>query len=303
MTVADPAHGADAAPTPPMPAVGPALPYPVKAGVTWVRSAGWAVRRRGRTDERGLRVLFYHRVSDERDELAVAPRRFRAQMDLLASEGFRVVDLVEVVRLLDAGQLPPRTIGLSFDDGFLDVRENALPVLAEHGFRATVFITTGVTGGRFRFSWYDRQPPVMSWDDVVELDRGETLSFEAHTVSHPSLVAVGERTAAAEIADSRRELEERLARPVTTFAYPAGLFGERERRLVIDAGFTSAFSCEPGVNVSGTDRFTLRRRQIDARDRLLDFRAKVGGGHDRPLPMRALYRRVRHGAQSGVALR
>jgi peptidoglycan/xylan/chitin deacetylase (PgdA/CDA1 family) len=146
------------------------------------------------------------------------------------------------------------------------------------------------------FPWYERrQPAVLGWDDVVALDREGTLRFEAHTVSHPSLIAVGDEVAAAEIGESRRELESRLGRGVSLFAYPAGLFGERERRLVAKAGYTAAVSCEPGVNRAGGDPFALRRRQIDSRDRLVDFKAKVGGGHDSPLPLRGAYRRLRYG--------
>ena len=65
---------------------------------------------------------------------------------------------------------------------------------------------------------------------------------------------------------------------------------------MIESGLRIAVSCEPGVNDAATDRFALRRRQIDGRDALLDFRAKVGGGHDSPLPLRDLYRRSRFGA-------
>ena len=278
-----------------LPGVGPSLPYPVKAAVTLGRSAAWLARTRGRVATGGLRILLYHRVAADDDALALSPRRFRDQMGHLASEGYRVVDLIEALRLLDAGQPPARTLGLTFDDGFADVAEHALPVLAEHGFRATVFITTGVTDGRLAFPWYERQPPVLGWDEVVELDRAGTLRFEAHTVSHPSLLAVDDATAEAEIRHSRHELEGQLGRPVTAFAYPAGLFGERERRLVEDAGYTAAVSCEPGVNGPASDRFALRRRQIDSRDRLLDFKAKIGGGHDTPLPLRETYRRLRYG--------
>ena len=162
-----------------------------------------------------------------------------------------------------------------------------------------MFVTTGVTDGRRSFPWYaGEQPPVLGWDEVVALDREGTLRFEAHTVTHPSLLAVDDDSARAEIRDSRTELEARLGRPVSAFAYPAGLFGERERRLVAEAGYAAAVSCEPGVNGADTDRFALRRRQIDARDRLLDFRAKVGGGHDTPLPLRGVYRRVRYGMRT-----
>ena len=81
---------------------------------------------------------------------------------------------------------------------------------------------------------------------------------------------------------------------MTAFCYPAGVFGERERGLVAEAGFDSAVSCEPGVNTAATDRFALHRIQIDHRDGLLEFRAKLGGGFDSPLPLRGLYRRVRY---------
>jgi peptidoglycan/xylan/chitin deacetylase (PgdA/CDA1 family) len=277
--------------------IGPSLPYPVKAAVTRLRSAAWLGRSRGHADESGLRILFYHRVADAPDELAVPTRRFREQMDFLASAGYRVVDVVQAAALLAEGDAVERTIGLSFDDGYLDLAENALPVLSEHGFRATVFVATGVTDGRASFAWYRRQPPLLTWDDIVELDGG-TFEFEAHTETHPNLLDVDDERAAAEIVGSKAELESRLGRPVTAFSYPAGLFGPRERRLVIAAGYDVAVSCEPGVNLPSTDRFALRRRQIDSRDRLLDFRAKVGGGHDTPLPLRGVYRRLRYGEGS-----
>jgi peptidoglycan/xylan/chitin deacetylase (PgdA/CDA1 family) len=281
-----------------LPGVGPSLPYPVKAALTLGRSTAWLARTRGRPDTStsGLRILLYHRVADDHDALALSPHRFREQMEHLAAEGYRVVDLIEALGLLQAGPLPPRTIGLTFDDGFADLAEHALPVLAEHGFHATVFVTTGVTDGRLTFPWYEHQPRVLGWDEVVDLDRAGTFRFEAHTVSHPSLLAVDDATAETEIRESKLELEGRLGRPVTAFAYPAGLFGDRECRLVADAGYSAAVSCEPGVNGPSCDRFALRRRQIDSRDRLLDFKAKIGGGHDTPLPLRATYRRLRYGS-------
>jgi peptidoglycan/xylan/chitin deacetylase (PgdA/CDA1 family) len=279
--------------------IGPTLPSPVNAAVTHVRSAAWLARSRGRADESGIRILFYHRIADDGDELAVAPARFREQMHYLASAGYRVVDVVEVADRLTRGEVPHRTIGLNFDDGYLDVAENALPVLSELGFRATVFIATGVTDGRASFEWYRRQPPLLTWDEIVQLDREATLEFEAHSVTHPNLLTVDDQRATAEILGSRHELEMRLGRPVTAFSYPAGLFGERERGLVVQAGYRVAVSCRPGINRPSTDRFALLRRQVDAGDRLLDFRAKVGGGHDTPLPLRRVYRRVRYGEGTG----
>jgi hypothetical protein len=148
------------------------------------------------------------------------------------------------------------------------------------------------------FDGYRRQPDVLDWDLIGELDREGTLRFEAHSMTHPNLSALDEHVARHEIEGSKVALEARLKRPVEAFAYPSGLFGARDRRLVREAGFRVAVSCEPGVNGPATDRLALRRRQIDARDSLLDFRAKLGGGLDTPLPLRAGYRRRLLGAHA-----
>jgi peptidoglycan/xylan/chitin deacetylase (PgdA/CDA1 family) len=277
--------------------LGPRMLYPAKAAVTRARSLLWHARTRGRPVGIGLRILFYHRVSDDRDELAVTPAAFTAQMEWLAKAGYRALHVAEAVSQLRAGNAEG-VVGLSFDDGYLDVAEHAGPVLERLGFSATVFVATGVTDGRESFSWYARQPPLIGWEQMRELDERGTLRFEGHTVSHPNLLALGDDGAAAEIGDGKRELEERLGRPVSVFCYPAGLFGERERRLVAGAGFELATSCEPGLNTTETDPYALRRVQVDARDALVDVRAKVLGGHDSPLPLRAVYRRLRFGAST-----
>lgn len=273
--------------------------YALKAVGTRARSTAWELRTHGEPDGSGLRILFYHRISDDRDELAVSPRSFRQHLDYLASQSYRVVDVLEAAELLDRGDPPPRTVGLSFDDGYLDVAEQALPLLAERGFRATVFVAPAVIDGWATFRWYDRQPPLLAWDEIVELDHEGTLRFEAHSLTHPNLLKLREAAAREEIAGSKAALEARLGRPVLAFSYPSGLFGIRERGLVAAAGYRVAVSCEPGVNSRGTDRLSLRRVQVDRRDGLLDFRAKLGGGHDSPPPLRGLYRRRRYGMGAG----
>jgi peptidoglycan/xylan/chitin deacetylase (PgdA/CDA1 family) len=269
--------------------------YLAKAGSTRARSAAWLMRTRGRLDTSGLRILFYHRVSDDRDELAVTPAAFAEQMDYLASEAYRVVDVLSAIDLLESGKPLARTVALTFDDGFLDLAEHALPILSERGFNATVFVAPAVTDGRASFSWYREQPPpLLAWEDIVELDRDGTLRFEAHSLTHPNLPALDDDEAREEIAGSKLELENHLGRVVRAFSYPTGLFGEREERMVAEAGYEIGVGCEPGVNDRSTDRFALRRRQVDARDSLLDFRAKLGGGHDSSPALRGLYRRLRY---------
>ena len=276
--------------------LGPAWVQAVKPALTRVRTRLWEVRGRPRHD--GLRVLFYHRVSDDPDPLAIAPRRFEAQMGVLRDEGYRVVDVVEAGRLLSGSDPLERVVALSFDDGYRDIAEHALPVLGRHGFRATVFVATGVIDGTARFTWYERQPPVLGWSEIAALDGDSAFSFEAHTITHPNLTALLPEVAEREIAGSRSALEDRLGRAVAGFCYPAGVYGARERALVERAGFTVATTCEPGANTPASDLLTLRRTAIDGTDRLADFRAKLAGGHDRPSVLRAAYRGVRFRSRS-----
>ncbi|MGZ4418278.1 MAG: hypothetical protein ACXVRV_08890, partial [Gaiellaceae bacterium] len=56
--------------------VAPSPFYAAKAILTRARSAAWLARTSGRSAPNGIRILFYHRVSPERDELAVSPERF-----------------------------------------------------------------------------------------------------------------------------------------------------------------------------------------------------------------------------------
>jgi peptidoglycan/xylan/chitin deacetylase (PgdA/CDA1 family) len=277
--------------------LGPSWLYPLKAGATHARSALWLARTRGRgpAGEPGARILFYHRVSDDPDVLAVRPRRFAAQMELVAEHGLRCVDVAELGRRLAEGEPTESLVGLSFDDGYLDVAEHAVPALERLGFTGTVFLATALTSGEAPLTWYDRPPPLIPWELARRLDGG-VLRFEAHTQTHPNLLQVDEARAREEIAGGKAELEAQLGRRVDAFCYPAGLFGPRERRLVAEAGFRIAVSCEPGLNTSAVDPLALHRVQVDRSDLALDFRAKLLGGHDTPLPLRAAWRRRRLGA-------
>jgi peptidoglycan/xylan/chitin deacetylase (PgdA/CDA1 family) len=156
-----------------------------------------------------------------------------------------------------------------------------------------MFVVPGVVDGTARFTWYETPPPVLSWREIVELDRSSPLRFEAHTLSHPNLTSLDDADAWHEIAGSREVLGQHLGRVVTTFCYPGGFYGEREVSMVAAAGYLVAVTCDPGVNSSSMHPLSYRRTAIDGWDTLMDFRAKLAGAHDRPLPLQALYRRFR----------
>ena len=104
---------------------------------------------------RGLAVLIYHRVGREADPLRprmATASEFRGQMRVLARY-FRPYMLAEGLRLLREGRLPSRSVAVTFDDGYADNVQVALPILREEGIPATFFIATSyLDGGRM---WND----------------------------------------------------------------------------------------------------------------------------------------------------
>jgi CelD/BcsL family acetyltransferase involved in cellulose biosynthesis len=267
-----------------------------KAVLTEARIRTWKPRP---DDPGALRVFLYHRISDDPDPLALSPAKFRQQMEYLATNGVRAIDIVTALDRLYAGELEPRTVALTFDDGFRDVLDNAEPVLAEHGFSATVFVSTAVIDGEARYTWAPLDAATPSWAEIRKMDAGGVLRFEPHSRTHPDLRELDDVEARDEIAGSKVELERQLERETHAFCYPAGFYEAREPELVREAGLRYGVTCEPGVNTASTDPYLIHRVQVEATDSLRAFTAKASGSHDRPLPGRARYRRVRYGDRRG----
>jgi len=96
---------------------------------------------------RRLLILGYHggSTSDEHEwdgELYMTPDTLRSRFEALRSGGYDVLSLDDALRRMHAGTLPPRSVALTFDDGALDFLTEAVPLLQEFGFPATVYLTT-----------------------------------------------------------------------------------------------------------------------------------------------------------------
>ena len=104
-----------------------------------------------------FQILIYHRVTPSRLAFAIDARpveQFDRQMRILA-RSYRVLPLVEILARSREGTLPPRALAVTFDDGYADNYEHALPVLRKHGIPATVFVVTGCIGTGV-VPWHDR---------------------------------------------------------------------------------------------------------------------------------------------------
>ena len=224
-------------------------------------------------DERTLRVLMYHKVNDLTPNPTTVPTAvFAEQMQLLADLGYMPVSLQQVRdHYLDARPLPPGAVLITFDDGYRDNLENALPILRERGYPAVIFVPIGFLEG-------DRPLPheealrtigvrneTVSWDELAELEAGG-IRVESHGIGHRPVSELEPSEAVREIALSKLRLEERLGRPVDAYAFVKGSLADYRPEhvsLVQQAGYTLGFTSVSGANGPSSDRFRLRRYNVE----------------------------------------
>ena len=123
---------------------------------------------------------------------------------------------------------------------------------------------------------------MLSWDEIVALDREPLITIAAHTVDHYVMRQLPVDELQRQIHESRNELERRLGHPITHFAYPFGReehADEREFSAVAAAGFASAVTTRPGHwrTTSHDALHALPRLSVDYSDTLDDFRWKLSG--------------------------
>lgn len=213
-------------------------------------------------------IVTFHRVHDttSADGLTTGIGMFERHCRFFKRH-FRVISLRELVSRLERGVRLDRELAITFDDGYRDNFENALPVLERLSLPATFFVITQWIGTDV-VAWWDRQQgvrhPWMTWDHVRQLHR-RGFDVGVHTRSHVDLGTVAEAEARREILGARLELENQLGARVEMFAYPYGgrkNITEANRELVKAAGLRCCCSGFGGVNTPGTDPFHLRRVPI-----------------------------------------
>ncbi len=182
-------------------------------------------------------VLGWHRVDVEGGGLAVPPTRFGRQMDLLNEhrQRFPVAHLDQVGSFLASGKRGSRRVVLTFDDAWADNHTNALGPLSQHHLPATLYVPSRLLG----------EPGYMTRSQLLEMDAAG-VTIGAHSRTHPDLRACTPEELEREVRGSKDDLEDLLAKPVTSFAYPTGLTNERVQAAVVAAGFTSAVTTRPG---------------------------------------------------------
>ena len=218
-------------------------------------------------------ILTYHYIRnnpDSRDRLgfalSVTPADFAAQMDWLASNGFHTVTQADVYDYLNGTRgLPSRPVVLTFDDGYADFYNTALPILRAHDFTAVSYVVSGFIG----------RSGYMNASQIVEADRAG-IEIGSHTVDHANLARSSAGNVNFELVASKQALEQLLGHPVLSFCYPSGQFNGSVAYSVQAAGYTNATTTAFGYVHYLSDRYRWSRLRISGGESLGDFAAALG---------------------------
>jgi peptidoglycan/xylan/chitin deacetylase (PgdA/CDA1 family) len=224
-------------------------------------------------------VLCYHSVACGWDNaVSVEPADFDKHCALLARRG-RVAPLSAIAERLAAGSEPPRGLDvLTFDDGFADFAEVAVPILRKHRLPATMYVVAGsLTGSGVPIDWVtgvapEDAPPLLTVDQIREL-HAEGFSFGSHTMSHRDMPTLTEAECVADFRESRELLSEVLGEAVTSLAYPFGRHAPHVRAAAEKAGYAFALALPDSAEESS--RFAVDRTGIYRGNGGLRFRVKT----------------------------
>lgn len=238
-----------------------------------------------------LPILMYHSVSDDPEpgispyyRLCTSPNRFAEQMRWLREAGYQGMDLASGLDSSRTGTVPngAKPVVITFDDGFRDFHDAALPALEQNGFSATVYLPTAFIGDQRR-RFVGRE--CMTWDEVNRCTRAG-ITFGSHTVNHPVLVSLEWETIRKELTDSRREIEDRISRPANHFAHPYAYpqakdtYTRRFDELLRECGYLSNVTTIVGRARANSNPFRLPRLPVNEADDRRLLLLKLDGYYD-----------------------
>jgi peptidoglycan/xylan/chitin deacetylase (PgdA/CDA1 family) len=227
-------------------------------------ASGRVRRARARALSEGLvTAIYFHR-----------PRRslFVRCIQWLRKYGYTFISANDLVQwLYHATPVPKGAIWVSFDDGYIEVLTDVLPLAQELGIPITLFVPSGIVAGDGLLPWLhkdgDRQGKrrgrdTLTVDELWRAAKRAEVTVGSHTVNHTVTASLSSDVLGFELGQSKRSLETWIEKPVECFAYPVGHFDGNERQLLARLGYVLAATTENAFVTRATDPYLVPRFSI-----------------------------------------
>jgi peptidoglycan/xylan/chitin deacetylase (PgdA/CDA1 family) len=179
-------------------------------------------------------VLMYHEVTHNPTYSSdVSVTNFEEQMQWLKNNGYQTVSTADLLN----GNLPNKSVVITFDDGYIGNFLHAKPILEALNMKADFFIHTGYVGAPGSHMH-------MTWQQLQKLSYSSLFEVYSHTVNHPHLTSLNNNDLNNELFSSKITIENQLDRNCPFLAYPFGDYNGNVIQKVIDNGYQIAYAVE-----------------------------------------------------------
>ncbi|HRE40824.1 MAG TPA: polysaccharide deacetylase family protein [Ignavibacteria bacterium] len=235
-------------------------------------------------ESKGLPVLLYHKISESiSDDLTVSVSMFEDQIKYLKQENYNSVSLSELINYVyHNSPLPENPVIISFDDGYLNNLEYALPVLKKYNFKSVIFLPVKFINDKNK--WDEGNELLLSASQISTMSN-ENFEFGIHSFSHTNFKNLTSKEIENEITQSINTLNDLKINFTPAFAYPYG--GRPENSTVyqnmIDAfknyNIKLAFRIGNRINpLPIRNKFEIKRISVNGNDSIKNFIIKVKKG-------------------------
>ncbi|GAB4226573.1 MAG: hypothetical protein Tsb0021_02680 [Chlamydiales bacterium] len=230
------------------------------------------------------RILCYHGIDpNPKNPWCISPIAFKQQMHML-KEHYNPITIDEAVEYIQGKKpLLPKSVAITFDDGFADSFIYADPILKEYSISSAVFIITQFTDPNYiEGSSLHAKRQHLSWDQLKKMrDKGWIIG--SHTRSHPTLSSLSINEIESELRLSKEILEQKLEVSIKYLAYPYGTphtVSEEAKNVAKKTDYRAAFMNILGHLSSQSDLFSIPRCKVLRKDSLRVVQASLNGHLD-----------------------
>ena len=229
-----------------------------------------------------IKVLMYHRVVTELPEKYnhwhyVTVAEFKKQLKLIDNLGFTPITFTDYqLYKEDKLTLPSKPIILTFDDGYMDTFENAIPIMNKMGMKGVIFVVGNRELKRAKWDEKDHEDfcPLMT-NKQIQIAKRQGFEIGSHSMQHVVLSDLTDIEANYTIRKSKAEIESIIEEPIYSFAYPYGKFDKKIEKIVSDSGYLFACGVYTGSPKFGESQYDFRRIAINQYTSIQAFAIKL----------------------------
>ncbi|SEK03937.1 polysaccharide deacetylase family protein [Paraburkholderia diazotrophica] len=270
---------------------------------------------------RAVPVLMYHHVSTSPGMITVTPEHFAEQIACIAQLGYRTLSARQFADYLAGAPVPPKSVVITFDDGYLDNWVHAHPVLQRHGFSAMCFLVSAWPGegaprpnaaggditalprllgheeGESAIEQGRADDVILRWSEIEAMRTAGTFEFHSHTHTHARWDRLTQdrdekrERLRDDLAKARATLRQRLGDVSDHLCWPQGYYDDDYREIALAAGFRHFYTCDRGTNPVQRQPVPTEVgqsiRRLEVRDRPANWLASRLWVHSRPAVSRA----------------